>query len=219
VFQRLKIRPVLRKLADAITDAESQWFDVSRHVQTSESAVLRGLTIIGQAEGGLDYIAVRVASARAAFRELPIRNYDDYTFIDFGSGRGRVLFLAAEYPFRKVQGIEFALELHQDAERNITLYHHRTRKCSVLESVHLNARDFRFPNENQVLFFFNPFEPAVMSQVLAHLAASLDRDPRHVFVMLLFPVLAPLFAATPCLRLYKKTRRYHIYRAVSTGTA
>jgi hypothetical protein len=118
-----------------------------------------------------------------------------------------------------VQGVEFALELHQDAERNIRRYHHRTRKCSVLESFHINALDFQFPNENQVLFFFNPFEPAVMSRVLAHLAASLEQYPRDVFVMLLFPELAPLFTTTPFLRVCRKTRRYHIYRAVSAGTS
>jgi hypothetical protein len=37
----------VRKLADAITRAENQRFDVSRNVQTSEYAVLRGLTITG----------------------------------------------------------------------------------------------------------------------------------------------------------------------------
>jgi hypothetical protein len=215
VFKRLKNQPLVRRLADVITDAESQWFDASRHVKTSESALLRGLTLTDPEDGESMYIAVRVGSARAAFRALPIRNHGDYTFIDFGSGRGRVLFLAAEYPFRKVQGVEFALELHEDAERNIGLYRHRSRRCSVVESLHLNARDFRFPNENQVLFFFNPFAPAVMSEVLAHLAASLERNPREVYVMLVFPELAPLFAATSCLRIYQKARRYHIYQAVT----
>ena len=47
---------------------------------------------------------------------------EDYTFIDFGSGKGRALLLASEYPFKRIVGLEFSPELHAIAEQNIQRY-------------------------------------------------------------------------------------------------
>ncbi len=38
-----------------------------------------------------------------------------YSFVDYGSGKGRVLLLAARFPFRRVVGVEFSPELHRIA--------------------------------------------------------------------------------------------------------
>ena len=46
----------------------------------------------------------------------------DYTFIDYGSGKGRALFVAAQQPFRKVVGVEISEQLHRVAENNLTRY-------------------------------------------------------------------------------------------------
>src|SRR4051812_20127706 len=118
----LKQLPAIRAVTDWVTNIESEWFDYSRHVRTAKPTFLKGFTLQGEAVEGSMYIAARPAPVRAAMRELPIRDYHDYTFIDFGSGQGRILFLAAEYPFKKIQGLEIALELHRDAERNIESY-------------------------------------------------------------------------------------------------
>jgi len=40
-------------------------------------------------------------------------NHSEFTFIDFGSGKGRVLFLASEYPYKKIIGVELARMLHE----------------------------------------------------------------------------------------------------------
>src|ERR1700688_3075147 len=48
--------------------------------------------------------------------------FEDFTFIDFGSGKGRALLLASEYPFRRIVGLEFSPELHLTAEENIARY-------------------------------------------------------------------------------------------------
>src|SRR5947199_7418021 len=37
----------------------------------------------------------------------------DFVFIDMGSGKGRVLFLAATREFRELVGVEYAADLHQ----------------------------------------------------------------------------------------------------------
>ena len=71
-------------------------------------------------EGGGDgeiYVPARVRNGRAALRDAPVRDVSGYTFVDLGSGKGRMLFVAAERPFRRVIGVEFSRSLHAEAER------------------------------------------------------------------------------------------------------
>ena len=44
------------------------------------------------------------------------------TFVDVGSGKGRVLLLAARHPFKRVVGIEFSPSLCEQARRNIEIF-------------------------------------------------------------------------------------------------
>ncbi len=58
------------------------------------------------------------------FREmvggLPI-DCSEFTFIDVGSGKGRALLLAADYPFRRIIGVEVPPELHRGRRKSSRL--------------------------------------------------------------------------------------------------
>ena len=95
--------------------------------------------------------------------------------LSVGSGKGRVLFVAAEYPFRKVIGVEFSNALHDDAVANLKRYRFPKRRCADIEPVHADAREFEFPNDNLVIYLFNPFGEEVMEGMLANLERSLER--------------------------------------------
>jgi hypothetical protein len=56
-----------------------------------------------------------------ALEILPLA-YGNFQFIDFGSGKGRAVLLAAEFAFAKIIGVEFSEQLHRVAqEREIQL--------------------------------------------------------------------------------------------------
>jgi hypothetical protein len=62
---------------------------------------------------GTDYTAIeptRFKRVLAGFDGFDIA-FEDYTFVDFGSGKGRALLLASEYPFKRILGLEFSPEL------------------------------------------------------------------------------------------------------------
>src|SRR5438309_12076494 len=40
-------------------------------------------------------------------------------FLDFGSGMGRAIIMAAKYPFRKIYGVEVAPQLNEIARQNV----------------------------------------------------------------------------------------------------
>jgi len=75
--------------------------------------------VAGEIRDSHVYAPVRVANARAALRALPVGDFSQYSFIDMGSGKARMLFVAAELPFRRVIGVEFDRKLHAAAKENI----------------------------------------------------------------------------------------------------
>ena len=125
-----------------------------------------------------------------------------------------MLFVASEYPFRKVMGVEFSGDLHEEAKVNIGTYKHGRQRCGDIESVHADAATFEFPDEKLVIYMFNPFGPEVMRAMLANLERSLKRSPRHVVVVMLWPERADVVAGMAWMREYRKTRRYHVYQTV-----
>jgi SAM-dependent methyltransferase len=202
---------------ERVRACEDWWFDTTRHVQTS-GLVGRPTAskVVGELRDGYIYGPVRVANAQTALRDLPIggsrgTDYSQYTFVDLGSGKGRMLFVAAEYPFRRVMGVEFSDDRHEEALANIKQFRFSGQRCFDIESVHADAAEFEFPNDNLVLYLFNPFGPEVMKRMLANLERSVERHPRHVVVLMLWPDHADLVERTPGMRVYKQTRRYHIY--------
>ena len=95
--------------------------------------------------------------------------FDRFTFIDIGSGKGRTLLMASEYPFRKIVGVELIAELHGAAEENIRAYHSATQRCRQIEAVCADACEFPFPAEPLVLYLFNPLPESGLRRVIAGL--------------------------------------------------
>jgi SAM-dependent methyltransferase len=190
-----------------------EWaFDTSRGVQTAGNVHLRDAGhLLGDASDSVNYIPARVANVRAALRDLPLENHSAYTFVDLGSGKGRTLFVAAEYPFHRILGVEFSTTLYTQAQENVRRFSHRKQRCLTIEPVLADAAEYHFPPGNLVIYLFNPFGAATMKRVQANLAQSLEASPRHVVLLLLWPENAGLVARMPSMRLSRATRRYQIY--------
>ena len=70
------------------------------------------------AERSYAYTATPPAIARFLISRVAKRAHG-FTFVDIGSGKGRVLLTAARFPFRQVVGLEQSADLNQIAARNI----------------------------------------------------------------------------------------------------
>jgi SAM-dependent methyltransferase len=111
---------------------------------------------------------------RNAFEQLQL-DLTEFTFIDFGSGKGRVLLLAAEYPFSQVIGVEFSRELNDIAQQNIEKMPARLKRAGRVSSVWCDAAEFELPNTDLVCYFYNPFGSAVLAPLATKLAAQAGR--------------------------------------------
>ena len=134
------------------------------------------------------------------------------TFIDLGSGKGRTLLMASDYPFHRILGVELLPALHRIAQQNLTQYKSDSQKCFVLESICADAAEFNFPAGPLLIYLFNPFPESVMRRVLANLRHALEESPRRVYVIYYNPQLAGVIAAAGYLEKIAGTHQYSIYR-------
>ena len=95
----------------------------------------------------------------------------DDVFLDFGSGKGRVVYQAAQFPFRRVIGVEIAEELNRVARYNLD--HNRDRlACGDIELVTGDAVAYEVPADVTVVYLYHPFEGETFTRVIGNLVAS-----------------------------------------------
>ena len=138
-------------------------------------------------------------------------NFRDFTFVDLGSGKGRTLLMAADYPFRRIIGVELLPSLHQIAQENLRQYQSESRKCFALESICEDATTFSFPDEPLVVYLFNPFPESAMRQVISNLEHSLRAHCRTVYVLYYNPLLEYVLGENARLRKIAGTHQYSLF--------
>ena len=106
-----------------------------------------------------------------------------YEFVDVGSGQGRVLLMASNYPFEKITGVEIAEELHNDALLNIAQYPRSLMKCRDIDSRHLSAMRMEIPDQNTVFFLNNPFNQSMLERVVGQIVRSYKQKPRRFYII------------------------------------
>src|ERR1700688_1339460 len=119
----------------------------------------------------------------------PKIDFREFTFIDIGSGKGRALLMAADYPFRRILGIELLPKLHRVATENLRKFKSESQRCFAVECVAGDASEFVFPPEPTVLYLFNPLPESGLNRMLGNLERSLREHPRPVFVLYHNPLL------------------------------
>jgi SAM-dependent methyltransferase len=138
-------------------------------------------------------------------------NFGEFTFIDLGSGKGRALLMAADYPFRRIVGVEVLPELERVAQENISRYKSDSQKCFAVESICGDARNFRFPPEPTVLYLFNPLPESGLIEALTKLEGSLGENPRPVYVFYHNPLLEQALERYTSLKKIGGTHQYSRY--------
>lgn len=138
-------------------------------------------------------------------------DFADYVFIDLGSGKGRTLLMASEYPFRSIVGVELLPALHKIAEENVKAYKNDKQKCFALEAICADATEFSFPDERLVIYLFNPFPEAGLRQVIGSLESSLREHSRPIYLLYHNPLLEHVLAQSTRFRNVGGTHQYSIY--------
>jgi hypothetical protein len=186
-----------RRTAQSIGDlAEDALFDLRYGIRTIETSVLDRLSITSaNRQKGLSYEPIRVRHLRRLLGRIPLESRT--AFVDFGSGRGRSLFVAHLCGFRAAVGVEFAAELCEQADENLRKFEASIGKKSGVSTVHMDAVDFEVESEHTVFYFNNPFAADVLAEVLRTIQKSLRDAPRTAWVLYSNPAHRDLVEGMP----------------------
>jgi len=180
VLREHGVRALIRAIGDRLY---IRWFEWRLGIRSE--------AVIDLKELGIDntscrpYVPTDYHSFQTILDGLEIRSNED-VFLDFGSGMGRAVIMAAKYPFRKIYGIEIARQLNEIARQNVRRALPRL-KCRDIELITANAREFVIPDEVTAIYFFNPFCGEVLADVLQNIRASLRRRPRALRLICKIP--------------------------------
>ena len=128
----------------------------------------------------VNYQPLGYANLDFLFDHQQIRKGED-TFLDYGSGKGRVLAVAATRPFKRVIGVEMSAELCALSRQNLDFA--RGRRCGAVEIVHADATAYRVPTDVNVIYMYNPFTGHVLDTVTQQIRASLVEAPRKLRIL------------------------------------
>jgi len=189
-------------------DADYDW---DYRVDTTSATVGWRARLLGVFHSG--YQPTEPALFHEMFRALAIQ-HPDFTFVDLGSGKGRALLMASDYPFRRILGVELLSQLDRVACENIRRYHSDTQRCFALVSICGDARDFVFPAEPTVLYLFNALPEPALAAVMANLERSLQQQPRAVYLLYHHALLERVLLRTTTWKRIGGTHQYAIYSNV-----
>lgn len=109
----------------------------------------------------------------------------DFSFVDYGSGKGRVVMIAAATGFARAIGVEFAPELHEVAEANADRFlaaGGAPRRCEMVLG---DAGSYVPPAGPLFAYIYNSFGPVILREVLARLKSHAANAP--VFIAYVNP--------------------------------
>jgi len=148
-----------------------------------------------------------------ALAKLAQLNYRDFIFLDLGSGKGRTLLMASDYPFLRIIGVELLPSLNCIAQENLRQYRSNAQQCFTLESLCADATTYPLPGEPLVIYLFNPFPESGLRRLIASLEQNLCENPRPVYVLYHNPVLEHVLSEQAWLCRIGGTHQYSILRA------
>jgi hypothetical protein len=187
-------------------------FDRAYHVDTADKTELHGLGMITNYRD-MAYLGIDPQPFRAAIGSLPIR-HEDFVFIDFESGKGKALFLAAEWPFKAIIGVERAPALHGIAESNMRTYRNPAQRCRDLRSINVDAIEYEYelPAEPAVLHFYHHLGQPLLCKILERVRRSLEQNPRELWACYYCPYAHRPLDESPLFEVISVMEAYRIYR-------
>jgi SAM-dependent methyltransferase len=194
------IRPPYVLLRTGITDL---LFERRLGVRTSGDIGLGELGIA--ADGRVQYRPAGWLSLRRILPAYAVTTDD--VFLDIGSGKGRIILMAAAYPFRRVIGVELSTRLIQIAQDNIDGCK-ATLRCKDIVLVNADAVGYEIPDDVTVVFMNNPVRGATFVAVVQQVLASYDRRPRTIRIVYANPIEEPALLSTGRIRMIRRTRGF-----------
>ncbi len=177
LWTRVRSDGVIQAASFARAQATERYFDWRYGIKTE---AFYSAAELGLLEGYNPYHPTDWRSFRQVMRHVDVSPSD--VFADYGCGLGRVVIMAASYPFRQVIGIEYSAVLADRARQNVASCRDKLR-CEEISIVQADATTLVPPGDVTLMYFYSPFTVPVLHKVLARIKDSLDAAPRVIRII------------------------------------
>lgn len=127
-----------------------------------------------------------------ALSNLSIR-FQEYVFVDVGSGKGVAVLSASLFPFKRIVGIEWSERVARIARENARKFTHPQQACRSIELLDGDATAYELPHKPLVIFLYNSFKEPLVRRFVDNLRQSLEQCPRHVVIVYYTPMCKQVF--------------------------
>ena len=108
--------------------------------------------------------------------------------IDYGCGKGRLLFYINHFFNSKVTGIEMNKNFYNDCLINKKSYLTKHRNISHnIEFINDFAENYIVDENDNKFYFFNPFSVQIFMKIIDNILESLEKNTRPVEIILYYP--------------------------------
>jgi SAM-dependent methyltransferase len=139
--------------------------------------------------------------------------FEQFVFVDIGSGKGRALLLASLLPFKETIGVEISPTLTRIAESNIRKFDSVAQRCCSIRTICTDGGAYQPPPDNCLLYLYNPFGHAVMQRFLANVEEAIREKPRKIFVVYLTPLQRVLWDRSEMFRVVRDKGQVVVYES------
>jgi len=123
--------------------------------------------------GKSGYVPASYFFLEQIFTIFPFEEHDN--LVDFGCGKGRVLFMAANKLCKHVTGYEINEKTYNLLEKNVANYRNKFGEETSFNLYKEDAQYVKISEAANKFFFFNPFHLKIYIKVINLLIASLKK--------------------------------------------
>ncbi|MBU6284152.1 methyltransferase domain-containing protein [bacterium] len=165
----------------SLREKVSSWVQGLRHGRRLETDGMVHLETLGlAAEERRNYGPSGWKTIDRLARRVPLGPGD--VFVDYGCGKGRIVYLAALHPVARVVGVELSPDLAAVARRNLEVAASRLR-CRDVRIEVSDALAWPVPDDLTIAFFYSPFTGRLFEGVVENLRRSVERAPRGLWIV------------------------------------
>lgn len=132
------------------------------------------------------YEATPYSILYALFQKYNLKGTD--SFVDFGCGKGRLLFYVHHRFGVPVTGVEMNEQLYEKTLKNRTKYLQKAKeKQGSIQVKCCLAENYEVKETENIFYFFNPFSVKIFAKVIGNILESIERQQRVVDIILYYP--------------------------------
>lgn len=132
------------------------------------------------------YEATPYSAIELLFTNYKVSKFD--SIVDYGCGKGRLLFYINHFFNAKVTGIEMDENFYNDCLLNTSSYLIK-HKNSIDQIKFVNdfAENYKISKKDNKFYFFNPFSIQIFMKIVDNILESLEKFNREVELILYYP--------------------------------